>query len=365
MKIIYFLFLVSLVFISCNRHKKTSSSEVTIIGQINGVPNGKIYLVESRKWKTPIDSTIITNGKFSFKTTINSPFLAAIHYWDSSKVIRLIYRNHTLGIDSLKYATDAFYIEPGSVSITDDNSKPPFLRIVAGKENELLFKNQFVDFGWIGNIDSSKRTEKIKDIKKTIQENSFSFFLLESIYRSKEQYAKSELTNIFYLFNEDVKQSKEGEAFKKYLSIRPDDNAPLPNLSLLTPNNTTQSLFDSTSKIHMLVFWASWCLPCRKEIPLLKELAIKYKEPGLKMVSVSIDENKEAWLKAISFEKMSWLQVHVPLEKIDVVQNQFRFTTIPLIIFTNNKGKEIKRFADYNPNGVSAYDSLIKSYLQY
>ncbi len=99
----------------------------------------------------------------------------------------------------------------------------------------------------------------------------------------------------------------------------------------------------------MLVFWASWCAPCRKEIPLLKEIEKKYSGTGLKMISISIDEKKEQWLKAVAYEKMNWPQVHVPLEQINDVQNQFRFTTIPLIIFTDSKGKEIKRFADYDP----------------
>jgi iron complex outermembrane receptor protein len=44
------------------------------------------------------------------------------------------------------------------------------------------------------------------------------------------------------------------------------------------------------------------------------------------------------------------------------LQNQFRFITIPLIIFTDNRGREIKRFADYDPDNISAYESLIQGY---
>lgn len=364
MKYALFILLLLSVLPYCNTKKEDGSTAITIEGSITGVPDGKIYLAESRKWKTPVDSTDIINGTFSFKTTIGSPFLAAIHYWRGSKVERLIYRNHTLGDDSLKYSTDAFYLEPGTIKIEGNNSKAPYLRIFAGKENELLFKNQLVDFGWIANLDSVKRLEKINAFKKTIRENTFSYFLLESIYRSKEQYAKKELKAIFSLFDISVRQSKEGDAFQNYISIRPDDGAPFPNLSLLTPEESFQSIFDISAKIHMLVFWASWCAPCRKEIPLLKEIETKYKGTGLKIVSISIDEKKENWLQAVAVEKMNWLQVHVPLEKINNVQNQFRFTTIPLIIFTDQMGREIKRFADYDPDNVSHYESLIKSYLQ-
>jgi thiol-disulfide isomerase/thioredoxin len=364
-KVIGFYFLLYVFLLSCNSKKETVSSGVTIEGNITGVPDGKIYLVESRKWKTPLDSTMIKDGRFVFNTTFSkpfSPFLAAIHFWDSGGVKRLLYRNHTLGDDSLQYATDAFYLEPGIVSITGNNSKPPYLQIKAGQENELLFQNQFVDFGWIANLDSSARKKKIAAFKKMISENPFSFFLLESIYRNKEQYGKKELADLFDLFDKDVRQSKEGEAYQKYLAIRPDDNASFPNLSLPTPENSSLSIMDTTAKINMLVFWASWCAPCRKEIPLLKEIEKKLGRTGLHMISISIDENKEQWLKAIAKEKMNWPQVHVPLAQIDDVQNQFRFITIPLIIFTDNRGREIKRFADYDPDNISAYESLIQGY---
>jgi len=354
---------LSLLF-SCNTKKEMASSVITIEGNIAGVPDGKLYLADARKWKTPIASTNIKDGQFQFKTKIGSPFLVAIHYWDSSRVKRLLYRNHTLGADGLQTSTDAFFVEPGNTSINGDNSKPPYLRIVAGKENELLFKNQFVDFGWIGNLDSIKRLEKIMSFKKTIEQNPFSFFLLESIYHSGEQYSKTELKNFLSLFNTDVQQSKEGDAFKKYISIRPDDDAPFPNLSLLTPENTSHFIFDTTAKINMLVFWASWCAPCRKEVPLLKEIEKKYNGTGIKIISISIDEKKEQWLKAVAYEKMNWPQVHVPLTQIADVQNQFRFVTIPLIVFTDNKGREIKRFADYDPDNIGAYESLINQYVR-
>lgn len=364
MKCIAVLLIILFPFFSCKNDIEKPISEITIEGNVNGVPDGKIYFVESRKWKSPLDSTTITKGKFVFKTNLHaSPFLAALHYWDDATVIRLKYRNHTLGDDSMLYATDAFYAEPGTVRITGNNNTAPYLSVVAGKENELLFKNQFIDFGWIENPDSVKRIEKLNSFTKTIKENPYSYFLLESIFRSKEQYSKSELTTLFDLFNNDVQQSKEGTIFKSYLSIRPDDNKPFPNLSLLTPENSSQKIIDTTAKINMLVFWASWCVPCRKEVPILKEIKSQYAGTGLSMTSISIDEKKESWLKAVSFEKMNWLQVHVPFEKIEAVQNQFSFVTIPLIIFTDSRGIEIKRFADYDPDNVATYKSLIDQYV--
>ena len=53
-------------------------------------------------------------------------------------------------------------------------------------------------------------------------------------------------------------------------------------------------------------FWASWCGPCRKEIPNLKKLYELYKSKGLEIVSVSIDQKEDAWKKALAEEKLPW-----------------------------------------------------------
>uniref|UniRef100_A0A3Q2YWX2 Thioredoxin domain-containing protein n=1 Tax=Hippocampus comes TaxID=109280 RepID=A0A3Q2YWX2_HIPCM len=52
-------------------------------------------------------------------------------------------------------------------------------------------------------------------------------------------------------------------------------------------------------KLIFIDFWASWCAPCRKQNPHLIEVYEKYKNKGLKIIGVSIDTNKDRWLKAI------------------------------------------------------------------
>ena len=59
-------------------------------------------------------------------------------------------------------------------------------------------------------------------------------------------------------------------------------------------------------KVILIDFWASWCKPCRNEIPNVKKQYALYKDKGFEVVSVSIDTNEKAWRKAVKDEDLQW-----------------------------------------------------------
>ena len=362
------IFISTLFFlISCKEQKV--SNEIVIDGHVKNMPDGKIYLTEAHNWKIPLDSTECTNGHFVFKIKVDSsfvPYMASINFPDSSKSTKLgtlFFRNYMLGVDSMNYSWVGFYLEKGMTRIEGDNQKKPFLRVFAGKETDVMYKNQITNFGWLGNIDSIKRLSRIENFKKQIKVYPFSYFLLQTIYNAKEQYSKKEIKEILALFNVNVQISKLGDQIRTYLKNRPDPNAPYPNISLLNSKNQRHNIINTSFKLNMFVFWASWCGPCRMEIPLLKEIQNEYRGKGLNLVSISIDENRGYWEKALSQEQMNWTQYIVEKEKIDLVKQQFNFAAIPLVIFTDKTGKEIMKFIGYDKEQKKNYEAIIKKQL--
>lgn len=362
--------LVSALFFlnSCKQQK--ISNKIIIEGEVKNMPDGKIYLTEAHHWQVPLDSTTCTNGHFVFRINTDSsfvPYMAAIHFPDNSKPTKLgglFFRNYMLGADSMRYSTDGFYLEKGYTRIEGNNNKNPYLRVFAGKETDIMYKNQFTDFGWLGNKDSAKRLQRIAFFKKEINKYPFSYFLLESIYNARAQYSETEINEFLSLFDSDVQQSKLDEKFRTYLANPHKPNKPYPNLSLLNPANQRRSIIDSNSKLTMLVFWASWCGPCRMEIPMLKEIQNEYKRKGLNLVSISIDDKRDNWINALNKEKTQWPQYIVDKDKIELVEAQFNFSSIPLVVFTDKTGTEIKRFSDYNKERKKEYETVINQYIK-
>ncbi len=79
-----------------------------------------------------------------------------------------------------------------------------------------------------------------------------------------------------------------------------------PDFSIPGIDGKEIKLSDYKGKYVMLDFWASWCVPCRKENPNVVKLYQQYHAKGLNIVGISLDEKKDAWQKAITDDHLSW-----------------------------------------------------------
>ncbi len=79
-----------------------------------------------------------------------------------------------------------------------------------------------------------------------------------------------------------------------------------PDISLTSPDGRVIKLSSLRGQVVLIDFWASWCGPCRKENPYTVEIYEEYKEKGFTVYSVSLDQNKAAWLKAIQKDGLVW-----------------------------------------------------------
>lgn len=82
--------------------------------------------------------------------------------------------------------------------------------------------------------------------------------------------------------------------------------ATAPELAFPNPDGTIMKLSDLRGKVVLIDFWASWCGPCRRENPNVVSVYNKYKDKGFEIYSVSLDRDKNSWIKAIETDNLVW-----------------------------------------------------------
>ena len=113
------------------------------------------------------------------------------------------------------------------------------------------------------------------------------------------------------------------------------------NITALTPEGTELSLSDLVGKTdYVLVdFWASWCGPCRRFVPVLKEIYASQPEGRLQILSCSVDQDIMAWQVALGEEQMPWPQIREDANHL--CSDKYGVQFIPHTILIDKEGKII------------------------
>jgi thiol-disulfide isomerase/thioredoxin len=139
-------------------------------------------------------------------------------------------------------------------------------------------------------------------------------------------------------------------------SIAP--GSPAPGFQLHSSTSSDLSLSDLKGQVVLINFWASWCGPCRQEMPVLEQLYKKYKPAGFTLLGVNV-EPKSA--DAMGFLKATPVSFPILFDPDSKVSQLYAVPGMPSTVILDRTGKVRYVHQGYKPGDESEYQDQIRS----
>ena len=313
-KFTYLLAIAALGLASC------TSKGYKITGTMEGSVDGDtVYIMErANRQFVRVDSTVITDGKFVFTGVQDSAVNRYITY---------------MGEDDLQPSYLDFFLENGNIQIQmvraeggDIVSGTPVNDAYQAFKNKLqaVYDKQKALSAELSSASDEERTAKMEEmkaldneqvsiIKEGINANistPLGLFLLNSYNYYMEYEDLGQILSTIpakYQGDERVIRLKGLVEVAKATAV----GQKFTDIEMSDPEGNPVKLSDyaGKGKLVLVDFWASWCGPCRREMPKLVEAYAKYKDKGFEIVGVSFDRDAEPWKKGLEQMNMTWPQM--------------------------------------------------------
>ena len=135
---------------------------------------------------------------------------------------------------------------------------------------------------------------------------------------------------------------------------------PAPDFALRSMQGPSMRLSEHLGEVVIINFWATWCGPCRQEMPLLDELYGKYQRAGLILLSVNIDEAAEPAIEMAQTLKVSY---PVLFDSRKEVSRAYDVSAMPVTVLVDRAGVVRYVSEGYKPGYEKRYTEKLRELL--
>lgn len=290
------------------------NSGFTVTGKVEGIKDGEVKILSTQEGAALVAKGESKGGVFTVKGTIPEPGL----YW----------------LEMAGEQPQHIYLENTDIKVTGAKKEIKNIKVTGSQSH-----NDFDDFRQMFNPLVGELQAAGAQIQKTNDEVKRANLMQR--YDSLVQKINSEIDNFiskkpasyvsaFVLFvtaqlNEDpvvleqrfnrlderIRKSGIGNALTEFIAYNKVGalGSDALEFTQADPTGKPVSLSSFRGKYVLIDFWASWCKPCRMENPNVVEAYNKYKDKNFTILGVSLDREKDAWVKAIEKDGLTWTQV--------------------------------------------------------
>lgn len=293
------------------------SDSYKIAGECSGVNDGDtIFITNDFATGKPFANGIVQDGKFSVEGTIDTPTLC-IAYSKSGLNTTFFVEPGTINLKLISTAKT----KVGGTPMNDKWQTVMDSTLLIGAEMDRIGKFIYNSQGTISPEEKAEAMARIENlqgrfaafIKRYAEKNISNHFGMFMLLYYQELLSPEDILSLAGEMPSELQKTPDMQKLIAEMRHKTQVGVggKLPDMTINDIDGKPVRMYDeiAKNKITLIDFWASWCGPCRAEMPNVVALYEAYNSKGFGIIGISLDEDKDKWQSAVKNLNMRWLQL--------------------------------------------------------